>query len=288
MTPKSLVWFAFTAFSLQMGYAQAPDFFKSYEVTPGGKIFINTFSGNFLVRGYKGSQVEIRASKKGADSKSIEITEDKNVPGLIALWVRFPQLDPGRFEGGKYPPGKLPPGKFPQSGFPPPGGFPPVGFNPGPPDTGNNSVDFEILVPKSNRSDNYLDLRCTRGNIEISNLSWHIRASSVVGNVVVKDARGSIDASSAHGVVRVDIASHKDPGIMKFSTDNGEVIVRAPGNLDAQVYMSTNTGRIKTDFKLEEKGMLIGQKPTAAGTLGSGRQKLAIWSNRGSISLLKK
>jgi hypothetical protein len=283
MTPKSLVWFAFTAFSLQIGHAQAPDFFKSYDVAPGAKIYINTFSGNFIVRGYKGSQVEIRASKKGTDSKSIEITEDKNVPGLTALWVRFPQFDPGRFDGGKFPPGRFPPGRFPT-----PGGFPPGGFNTGPPDTGDNSVDFEILVPKSINSDNYLDLRCTRGNIEISNLSWHIRASSNLGNVVVKDARGSIDASSAHGVIRVELVSHKDPGSMKFSTDNGEVIVKAPGNLDAQVYMASNTGQIKTDFKLEEKGMLIGQKPTATGTLGSGRQKLAIWSNRGSISLLKK
>jgi hypothetical protein len=282
MTPKSLVWFAFTVFSLQMGYSQAPDFNKSYDVTPGTKISIFTLAGNIKVQGHKGSQIMIRAFKKGSNSKSIEIIEDKNYPGWITLRVQFPQSDPGKLEGSKTPPGRYPPG-----GAPPPDGFSRGWFRPGPPDTGDNSVDFDILAPKSLSADNSLNLFCIRGNIEISNLSWPIRAHSVSGNMRVKDARGFIDASSAHGVVRVELAAHKDPSLMQFSTENGEVIVTAPGNLDAQVTMAS-WRKIKTDFKLEEKEMMMGQKPTAVGKLGSGRQQLKITSNWGNISLLKK
>lgn len=291
MTPKSFIWLAFTAFSLQLGFAQ--DFHQSYAITPGAQIniFNNIFSGNFTVRGYRGSQVEVLAYKKGPDSKSIEISEDKTNPGWIILQVRSSQFDPSKFPPGRAPQGGFPmPGGFPQrpKGLPgPPGGFPPGEFSPRVNDSGDNRVDFEIKVPKSMNSDSFLNLYCIRGNIEISNVSWNIRAHSDWGKVDVKDARGIIDANSANGVVRVELGSFKEISNFKFSSMNGEVIVKSPGNLDAQVYMKSDFGRIKTDFKLEQKETRYGNH-IAEGKLGSGRQKLWISSRAGDVSLMKK
>lgn len=265
MTPKSLAWVAFAAFSFQMGVAQ--DFKRSYSIPQNGIIVIDT-SGNIRVQGHKGQKIEVLAYKKGSDTDSIEI-QDSSFGNRIVLSLRFPQFDPGKFDPGKYPPNKFPPGKMPPRIF-----------------DIDSSVDFEIMMPKSINCETWL--HSIKGTVDITNVSGRLLLRSERGNVNVKDVHGFIRGEAFNGSVRVELGSQKEPSDMKFSSNSGDVTVIAPGNLDAVIFMSSDSGRIKTDFPLEEKDDRYGHKRIAEGKLGSGKQKITIESRFGGVNLIKK
>jgi hypothetical protein len=266
MTPKSLAWFAFAAFSLQMVSAQ--DFQRSYTIPENGVIFIDT-SGNIKVQGYDGQKIEVLAYKKGSNSDSIEIA-DNSSENRVDLRLKFSRFDPGKFDPAKAPPRGFPPGRLPPPRFV----------------LGDSSVDFEFRVPKSMKYES--QLRSIGGSLEISDVSGRLLVSSNRGKIDVKNVHGFIVAVSHGGGVRVDIAQSKEPDEMSFRSNSGDVVVKAPGNLDAIVVMSSESGRLNTDFPIEIQEKRYGPGREAYGKLGSGKQKLTITTMWGSVSLIKK
>jgi hypothetical protein len=281
MKPERLIWFAFVACCLRIGSAQ--DFQHSYTISANGQIFIDTVSGNIKIQGYKGDKIEILAYKKGPDSSAFEI-EDRSSGDRIDIKAhpRLPQPDPGKPPERKPPPGRFPPGGFDQGRFGP-GRSNDLGRF----DAGNNSADSEIYVPKSG-SYNFRWLHSFNGNVEISNVSGQIFAGSSRGNIDVKDVHGIIRCGTNNGSVQVELGSRKDANDMKFSSMSGDIVVKAPANLDAEVSMSSDVGRVKTDYPIQVQETRYGPKRIAQGKLGSGKQKLTIESRWGGVSLLKK
>jgi hypothetical protein len=288
MKPERLVWFACIAFCLRIGLAQ--DFQHSYTIAPNGQFFIDTVSGNIKIQRYKGDKIEILAYRKGSDSSLIEIEDrssgdriDVRAHARLSQQSKLPQgsLPQGKPPQGKIPPGGFDPGRFPQAKFPPGGGFDMGRF-----DMGDNRVDFEINVPKAGDFSGWI--HTFKGNLEISNFSGQLRATSARGNVDVKDVRGFIRGEAINGTVQVELGSRKEENDMKFSSRSGDVVVKAPGNLDAEVFMSSDVGRVKIDYPIPIQDMRYGPKRFAQGKLGSGKQRLTIESTWGSVSLLKK
>ncbi len=74
------------AFSLQTAFAQ--DFRKNYSIPPRGHIWISTLNGNIKVSGFKGELIEIVGTKKGPDSRLIEIT-DRSAFNRVDLSCRY-------------------------------------------------------------------------------------------------------------------------------------------------------------------------------------------------------
>jgi hypothetical protein len=280
MTPKSLAWIAFAAFNLQMGFAQ--DFQRSYSIPENGQIVINT-SGNIKVQAFPGQKVEVIAYKKGAKPESIEI-EDKSAGNRIELRLKFPQFDQWKPDPGKIDPAKDDPAKRDPSKAPP-GRFHRDGFRPPPFDFGD-SVDFEVRVPQLKKYET--SLHTIRGNIEISGLSGAVWAVSDRGNIDVKGVHGSIMARSNDGGIRGDLAQTKEVAFMTFASIGGDVVVKAPGDLESNIYLFSGSGRLNTDFPIKIQERRYGSGREAQGTLGSSQQRLSITSAWGSVSLLKK
>jgi hypothetical protein len=270
MTPKSLAWVAFAAFSFKIGLSQ--DFQRSYAISENGIISIRT-TGNIKVLGYKGHQIEIIAYKKGSNPNAIEI-EDTSSGTRIDLHLRFPQFDQGRFDPAKSDSRKVPPSRFP------PGVFPPPRF-----DFGDSSVDFEVRMPKSAKYESRLISNW--GSVEVTNISGRLFVISERGSMNMKDVRGFI-RGVAFTNIWVELGSNKEPNDMNFISKSGDITVVAPGSLDAAIFMSSDSGRIKTDFPIEIKDDRYGHKRIAEGKLGSGEQKITIISNFGSVNLVKK
>jgi DUF4097 and DUF4098 domain-containing protein YvlB len=78
----------------------------------------------------------------------------------------------------------------------------------------------------------------------------------------VRDASGTVSAQSASGNVEVEIARLEGTDDMKFSSASGDVNVRLPANLDAEVEMSSASGSVKTTFPLQIEDRRYG--PAAA------------------------
>jgi len=248
---------------LSLTDAFAQDFQKSYRLGADGTVSIKNVSGDVKVSGYDGDAVQVNAYKEGRDREMVEI-EDKSSGNAIDLAARYPRNC-----------------------------------------NCNASVRFELRVPRNVRYNfervstasgdisvedvsGRVAVSTASGNVTVRDVSGEISASSASGDVKVGDIRGTVNASTASGNVNVEIAQLEGAGNMKFSSASGNVNVRLPSNLDAEVYMSTATGDIETNFPIEIKKPEHGPSAQARGTLGSGSRTLRISSASGDVSLMSR
>ena len=208
-------------------------------------------SGDINIAGHEGDSVTVNAIKEGPDRELVEV-EDKSGAGRVDLGVKYPREC-----------------------------------------NCDASVRFEIRVPRNLRF-NFTNLSTASGNIQLKGLSGQVKVSTASGDVLVEDVTGEIDAStasgqmnvrnvsgtvsaqSASGDVKVDITRLEGAGDLKFATASGDVDVRLPASLDADVKLSTMSGKVSTNFPLEVKERDRGPGSTAEGQIGSAARRLRI------------
>jgi DUF4097 and DUF4098 domain-containing protein YvlB len=148
----------------------------------------------------------------------------------------------------------------------------------------NASISFELKVPQS--VEYYFErVGSISGNVSVVGVKGRVIAKSVSGNVEVKGISGIVSAESISGNVDVEILSLGGSGGMKFSSVSGNVSVRAPANLNAEIEMSTLSGSLKSDFPIEIQEQRYGPGRSAHGHLGNGAYSLRIRSVSGRVSL---
>jgi len=147
------------------------------------------------------------------------------------------------------------------------------------------SIRFEVQVPRAVKYD-FDRISSVSGNVKVSQVSGRVHATSVSGEVTVQGVSGSVTAKSVSGDVEVDInrldGASED---MKFSSVSGNVSVRMPSEIDADVDMSSLSGGIHTDFPIEVTKERFGPRTSARGKLGNGSRRLQLSSVSGSLSL---
>jgi DUF4097 and DUF4098 domain-containing protein YvlB len=262
---KVLVRFGFIVFCvLLFPYFAKGQFQQSYKIGVGGSIKIQNVSGDIKVMGYDGSTVTVTGTKKGRNPERVEIV-DRSSEGRVDVGVEYPDCHNGC----------------------------------------NASVDFEVRVPRSINF-NFDKLSTASGDIEVESVQGNLKASTASGDVTIKNASGSIKANSASGEVRVtDVAGEvnastasgdvevtitrlEGTGNMSFSSASGDVNVRMPSNLDADVSLSTVSGNVKTDFPIEVEKDRWGAGSRAKGKLGNGTRMVRLSSASGDVSLMRQ
>jgi DUF4097 and DUF4098 domain-containing protein YvlB len=242
--------------------ANAQDFQKSYKLGAGGAITVKNVSGDIAVRGYDGEAVDVKGFKEGRDREQVTI-EDLSSGNMVSLSVRYPSHC-----------------------------------------NCDASVRFEVLVPRSLNL-NVEKVSTASGDIEVSDLRGDVRVSTASGDVTVKgvngrihastasgemrvkDVVGEVSAQSASGDVEVEISQLQGTDDMKFSSASGDVHVKLPSNLDADISMSSATGSIKTDFPIEVTENKRGPGSQARAQLGSSSRSIRLSSASGDVSLMR-
>ena len=240
----------------------AQDFSKKYELAAGGHINIHSVSGNVTVTGYNGNAVLVTAIKEGRDRDRVEV-EDLRSGDRIDLRSRYPERC-----------------------------------------NCDASINFTVQVPRGVKY-NFDKIGSASGNIEIRGVAGEINGRSASGDVIVEDVEGNIAAGSASGDVRVrnavgtvnahsasgdvevDLAGVEGAGNMEFTSASGNVRVKAPASLDADVDMSCTSGDLKTDFAISVSEPEHGSRRSAHGRLGNGSRSLKIRSSSGNVSLMR-
>jgi DUF4097 and DUF4098 domain-containing protein YvlB len=151
---------------------------------------------------------------------------------------------------------------------------------------GNASVNFEVKIPRGEEY-NFDEIRSVSGNIEIADVNARIRVESVSGNVLIRNVAGLVSASSVSGDVNAEINQVQGAGDMKFASVSGNVNVRAPAGLNADVDMSTVSGMLKTDFPINIQERRYGPGRSARGRLGAGAHGMRMTSVSGKVSLIR-
>jgi hypothetical protein len=241
--------------------ASAQDFRKSYEVGQGGTINVRNVSGDVVVTGYEGETVLVLGFKEGRDRDRVWV-EDNSGANNVDVRARYPEHCDC-----------------------------------------NASIRFEVKVPRGNYK--FDAISSVSGDVEVTGVSGDLRAKSVSGDVTVKGVTGAVNATSVSGNVRVgenngavsgkstsgnvevEIMQLAGAGDMEFASVSGNVRVKLPANLDADVRMSTLSGGLKTDFPLNIEEPERGPGRRATGRIGSGSRNLKLTTTSGSVSLLR-
>lgn len=240
--------------------AAAQDFRKSYEVGQGGSISVRNVSGDVIVTGYEGEAVLVLGFKEGRDRDLVQV-EDNSAGNKVDVRARYPEncgCNAGiRFEV------KVPRGNYKFDAI------------------SSTSGDVEVTGVSGD-----LRVKSTSGNVTVKGVAGAVNASSTSGNVYVGEINGTVSGRSTSGNVEVEIAQLSGAGDMEFASTSGNVRVKLPASLDADVRMSTTSGGLKTDFPLTIEEPERGPGRRAAGRLGGGSRNLRLSSTSGSVSLL--
>ncbi len=150
----------------------------------------------------------------------------------------------------------------------------------------NASVNFDVKVPQSVEY-NFEEVSSISGNVSVQDVKGRMRARSISGNVDVKGMSGLVSAESTSGNVYVEITNVSGSGEMKFWSISGDVSVKAPKSLNADVEMQTISGSLRTDFPIEVHEPRYGPGRSARGRIGNGSNNIRINSVSGRVSLVQ-
>ena len=278
---KNLVGLAALALfaGLMTSAAWSQDFQKAYPLASGGSISISNVSGEIAVSGYNGSILSVMAYREGRDKDVVQIV-DESTADHVSLKVKYPQ--DGHYDasvrfvvqvpnGSRYVYDKLSTasGDIKVTGI--------AG------EIGVNTASGEITI---SQIEGNVKANTASGDLHIEQVHGAVQANAASGDVTVLGIAGTVSANTASGDVSVELTRIEGGGDMKFSSASGDVTVKAPALLNAQVEMSTASGDIKTDFPLTvEDQEHHGKK--AYGQLGAGALKLKISTASGDVRLVK-
>jgi hypothetical protein len=244
--------------------ATAQDFHKTYSIGPNGSLSIHNVSGDVKITGYNGEGIVVAVYKEGRDQDRVEV-EDRSQGNRVDLSARYESCRNC---------------------------------------STNASLRFEVQVPRSVNY-NFEEIETASGNISIQGVTGRVRVNTASGDVLVRDVNGFVNANTASGTmevreiagavkastascdVNVEMARVEGSENLVFSTASGNIHVKMPASLDADVAMSTSSGDIKTDFPLEVRKDEYGPQRSARGRLGSGNRLLRISSASGDIDLMR-
>lgn len=242
--------------------ATAQDFQREYQLGAGNRISIHSVSGNVEVTGYDGNAVIVTGVKEGRDRDQVEI-EDRSTAAGVDVTVRYPERC--NCDATVHFTVRVPLGvayKFDSL----------------------SSVSGDVRVKEVTGE---LKAKSVSGEVTASNVKGRVDATAVSGDVEVGNVAGTVSAKSTSGDVKVEITQLSGSDSMEFNSVSGNVNVRVPGNLDANVEMSVLSGSLKTDFPLQIEKREYGPGQKAYGQLGSGARRLKMSSVSGNVSLVR-
>jgi len=225
-------------------------------VASGKSVEIKGINGGIEARGTTGSQVTLRAVKKGRKSDPSEVKiEVVEHAGGVTICAVYPS-------SGK--PNVCTPGE---------GGRMKVSKN-------DVSVRFVVKVPAGVRFVG----RTVNGGISAQGIEAEAEAYTVNGGIDI-EAGGLARAETVNGGItaRVGRADWKERLALK--TVNGGIVVSLPGDAAANIKAATVNGDIETDFPLTVKGKLGRRR--IEGSIGGGGPVLEMETVNGAIKLEK-
>jgi hypothetical protein len=236
----------------------AQDFHWQGRVPAGQAIEIKGVNGSIEAEAGSGSEVEVRATKRGRrnNPESVDVKVVEHGGGVTICAV--------------YP---TPSGERPNQCAPGEGGRMSSRDN-------DVQVDFVVRVPPGV---NFVG-RTVNGEIEARDLPGDAEAHTVNGGVVVEAAGHSL-GRTVNGSIRARMGRADWSGEAEFSTVNGTITLELPAGAGADVDARTVNGGIETDFPLQVTGRISRRHMT--GTIGDGGRKLTLETVNGAIQLRK-
>ncbi|MEX2983609.1 DUF4097 domain-containing protein [Streptomyces sp. C36] len=137
-----------------------------------------------------------------------------------------------------------------------------------------------------------------RGEVRAETVSGHFQAQALAGGLrfnsvsgdltLIESASASVKAETVSGDMTVDLAAGApDRPTLDLTSVSGEVAVRLPHPVDAEVNANTTSGQVSCAFDdLRVSGQWGAKRIT--GRLGAGRGRLKVTTLSGAVALLRR
>jgi Putative adhesin len=164
-------------------------------------------------------------------------------------------------------------------------------------DNPNADIDLVIKVPK-NFSLHLASIN--DGDIFVENVNGNHEISNVNGDIKLLNINGSVVANTINGDIIVDLLSVSSDTPMAFTNLNGDIEIKLPGSIKANIEAKSDNGEVYSDFDIKiinnnKKSNAtkvngyykISRDGTVYGTINGGGPDITLSSMNGDI-LIKK
>jgi hypothetical protein len=287
----------FTAAALALTLAQAapprqpaPQTDETVDVQRGGRLIVNNFAGEVIVRAWDKSSVHVVARHQPRTSVRIRplssgVTVSSNgymgAPGSVDYEISAPAWMPIRVEG--------------TYNF--------VTIEGAQAEVFVTTVRGDVIVKggsgvvTAKSVEGEVRVEGARGKVNVSSVNEKIRISDTSGDVSAETVNGgismtgiesrSVDATTVNGDILFE-GKLADGGHYAFGTHNGDLGLGIPENSNATFTIRTYQGSISTDFTLEGYNRAEAQRgKRVVATLGNGSADVNLETFGGAIRLRK-
>ena len=164
----------------------------------------------------------------------------------------------------------------------------------------SHTIRVELNVPR----DSDLSLHSGDGNIRTESVNGKLRLETGDGDIEARDIEGTLDANTGDGNIRtngaftaldlhsgdgnIDAEASSASKMMQawtLKTGDGNIVLRLPVNLSAELDAHTGDGQVNVDFPVTINGSM--RESTLKGQMNGGGQTLELRTGDGNISLRK-
>lgn len=144
------------------------------------------------------------------------------------------------------------------------------------------AASFRVELPSGVK----VDARTMTGSISLAGVTGGVDARTLNGSINISRAAGPIEAKATNGSIEatVDSLGEDDPIVLEGV--NGSMTAVLPGDLQADVQLSTVNGGIRSDFAVTTEGEL--SRHRLRGQIGSSSREVVLKTVNGNVSLLRR
>ncbi len=258
---------------------------KTFDVISGGRLTIDTDSGEIDVKTHKKDTIELKIIKDKKKNlfnlqnilNDFNVTfdhtgHDLNITGKFQRGVNFWQneLNDIRIHFQVTIPQEYD-----------------VDLNTRIDDISVNGVTGELEVSTSTGDIDVIDVsgptqvRTSTGDLHLEKIIGAISGGSSTGDITMSNCQGSISVKSSTGDIRMHLPTQLQHA-WNIQTSTGDIVLTLSSNLAADIDVKTSVGDISTDFPVLTTTM---QKKRVRGSINGGGQLLKLQTSTGDIRL---
>ena len=249
---------------------------QTFPLTADGSVSLDNAAGETVIHAWDKEEVRMITTRKGSGADKIEIIIDSGEDYLkieteypIFSWFRRPRINYELWvpEGATL--------RIIAS-------------------SGNIDIEGQRSDVRANASSGDIELADIWGAIDAGTSSGSIRVEDSKSDIIARSSSGSIRIVEAHGAVEslrtssgriyVELEEvDQDASEMSLQSSSGDISLFLPTDIDAEVDIRTDSGRISTDFRITVEGTF--EKNELRGIIGAGGILIRLRASSGDVSL---
>jgi DUF4097 and DUF4098 domain-containing protein YvlB len=282
------------AITLALGQPQgtrqpAPQTDETVAVQRGGRLTINNFGGDVVVRTWDRDSVRVVARhqprtrvrvRPTASGLAVESSGYLGTPGSVDFDITAPAWMPLKVDG--------------TYNF--------VTIDGTQAEVSASTVRGDVVIKggagvvTAKSVEGEVQVEGARGKVNVSSVNERVRVANTTGDIVAESVNGaitmtgidsrSVDATTVNGTITYE-GRLADGGHYSFGTHNGDVLLGVPENSNATFTVRTYNGSFTTDLPIEYNRADIRRGRRVTLTLGTGSADVSLESFGGGIRLRK-